>query len=103
MNFTDLILCVLSGFAIPSAIAAVAGRGAYATVGRRSDNDATGLLFQWMLAFVCGPALLGARLWSSAAGGRDTSVDLVLGVVAATGWAALYGDVLLGLVQKAIA
>lgn len=102
MNIADLILCVLCGFAVPSALAPIAQAGVYATVARLPGNDRSALLVQWMFAFFCGPAALAARLAASMLQKRETRLDLALGALAATGWAALYGYVLLGLAQALI-
>jgi hypothetical protein len=99
MNVAHLILCVLCGFAVPSVIAPMARTSAYAAAGRWSGYDRSPFLVQWLFAFACGPAALAARLFTSLSERREMHVDLALGALAATGWAALYGYVLLGLVQ----
>lgn len=102
MNIAELILCVLCGFAVPSAIAPIARTSVYATAERWSGNDRSALLVQWMFAFVCGPAAFASSLVKSRAESRETGFDLMLGMLAATGWAALYGYVLLSLAKALV-
>ncbi|HWU63193.1 MAG TPA: hypothetical protein VN112_14340 [Ensifer sp.] len=92
MNFADLALCLLTGFAIPLALCGFVsqGLGAYAGSGQNAR-----VLVWWSSAMICGPGLFATRLIEGWHSGEETIGQQAAGWFAATGWAVLYGYVVL--------
>ncbi len=105
MNFADLVLCLLTGFAIPLALCGfvVQGVGLYAAAERGAGSEGRlGRLFVfWSSAMICGPGLFATRLVEGWRSGEETPAQQATGWLAAGGWAALYGYVVLNLVRLA--
>lgn len=95
MNFTDLVLCLMTGFAIPLALCSLVadGAGLYAVSGRAGRGGR--LMSFWSSAMICGPGLFATRLVSGWRSGSETVGQQVAGWFAAAGWAVLYGYVVL--------
>ena len=101
MNFSNLTMCLLTGFAVPFLLAStVPAVRNYAATGLAIQGNRADVLWRWMIAFVCGPALLLERLVCGDKPVREDPDDVALGLAAACGWAALYGFVVLELVER---
>lgn len=99
MNFADLVLCLLTGFAIPLALSGFVAERAALHAGRGQAGPAGRFFVFWSSALVCGPGLFATRLVEGLRSGRETAGEQVAGWLAAAGWAALYGYVVLNLVR----
>ncbi len=101
MNFADLVLCLLTGFAIPLALAGFVSERAELLAGRGEPGRAGRFFVFWSSALVCGPALFATRLIEGFRSGEETAAEQLAGWIAAAGWALLYGYVALNLVRHA--
>ena len=101
MNFADLVLCLLTGFAIPLALSGFVAERAVVHAGRREMGPAGRFLVFWSSALVCGPGLFATRLVEGFRSREETAGEQITGWLAAAGWAFLYGYVVLTLVRRA--
>ena len=101
MNFADLVLCLLTGFAIPLALAGFVAERAEIRAGRGQAGPAGRFFVFWSSALVCGPGLFAVRLLEGLRSRKETAGEQIAGWLAAAGWAALYGYVVLTLVRHA--
>lgn len=101
MNFADLVLCLLTGFAIPLALSGFVAERAELHAGRGQAGPAGRFLVFWSSALVCGPGLFATRLIEGFRSGEETAGEQITGWAAAAGWAFLYGYVVLMLVRRA--
>lgn len=102
MNFADLLLSLVCGFAVSYTFAGVMGETVHAYADGRRARDPQLLALQWLAAFLCGPGLLAERLVEAMRRQALPASDLLLGWTAASGWSALYGFVILSLVQATL-
>jgi hypothetical protein len=99
MNFADLVLCLLTGFAIPLALAGFVADGVRLHAGSGDAGPGGRLFAYWSSAMICGPGLFAMRLWEGWRSGEETPGQQVSGWLAAAGWAMLYGYVVLNAVR----
>jgi uncharacterized membrane protein len=100
MNFADLVLCLLTGFVVPLALASLVSDGALMAGGPVRAGWAARYAIQWSSALICGPGLFAMRLIDGWRSGRETPGQQITGWLAAGGWAVLYGYVVLTLVRR---
>ena len=101
MNFADLVLCLLTGFAIPLALSGFVAERAEIHAGRGQVSPASRFFVFWSSALVCGPGLFATRLIEAFRSGEETAGEQIAGWLATVGWALLYGYVVLTLVRHA--
>lgn len=99
MNYADLLLCLLTGFAIPLALTGFVTEGLRSYSGGAMSDRPVRLAVQWSAAFVCGPGLFAVRLLDGWRSGQEGAGEQVAGWLACLGWAALYGYVVLNAVR----
>lgn len=96
MNFTDCVLCLLAGFAIPLALASLVAEGlAPLSDGRASVSARARTSLYWLAALAAGPGLFALRLFAGLKSGEEGIGEQIAGWCAASGWAVLYGYVVL--------
>lgn len=99
MNFSDLLLCLLTGFAIPLALSGFVADGLRsAPVGAVADRRVR-VIAQWTAAMICGPGLFAGRLVDGWRSGDESLGEQLAGWLASCGWAVLYGYVVLSAVR----
>ncbi len=99
MNFADLVLCLLTGFAIPLALCGFVSQGVGLYAGDGETGRVSRLFASWSSAMICGPGLFATRLLQGLRSGEETFGQQAAGWLAASGWAILYGYVVLGSVK----
>lgn len=102
MNFVDLVLCLLTGFAIPLALCGFVAEGARLYAGTGQSGRTGRFFVLWSSALVCGPGLFATRLVEGFRSGEETAGEQIAGWLAAAGWALLYGYVVLHLVRHVL-
>jgi hypothetical protein len=99
MNLADPILCLLTGIAVPMALAGFVAEGAGVLSARGESSWFGWALGAWGAAMVAGPGLFAQRLVEGWRSGAENTAEQLCGWVACAGWAALYGYVLLSAVR----
>ncbi|MCD2175283.1 hypothetical protein [Rhizobium sp. C4] len=99
MNFADLVLCLLTGFAIPLALSGLVSESVGSYAGNGQNGRVGRLVMVWSSAMICGPGLFATRLVDGWRSGDETVAEQAAGWMAAAGWAALYGYVVLNAVK----
>jgi hypothetical protein len=99
MNFADLVLCLLTGFAIPLALSGIVTERVQLHAGRGQVGSAGRFFVFWSSALLCGPGLFATRLVDGFRSGAESAGEQIAGWLAAAGWALLYGYVVLNLVR----
>lgn len=102
MNFADFVLCLLTGVAVPMALAGFVAEAAILEAAAGHGVRLRRVLGAWSAAMVAGPGLFALRLVEGWKSGREGLGEQLSGWLACAGWATLYGYVLLNGVRLAI-
>lgn len=99
MNFADPLLCLLTGFAVPLALAGFVADGVRVSAHHGGGGRMLWLFGCWASALVAGPGLFAMRLAEALRAGREGVAEHVCGWLACAAWATLYGYVVLSAVR----
>lgn len=99
MNFTDPVLCLFTGFAVPLALAGFVADNMRFLAPAERGGRLKWLVGCWAGAVVAGPGLFATRLVEGFWSGREGVAEHLCGWLACAAWAALYGYMVLNAVR----